>query len=213
MTPQIALALAGLALLAVVVLAGLLVIGSRNPLLFHSLAELFSIVVACSIFLIVWNTRRLLDNSYLLFIGVAYLFVAGLDLVHALAYQGMGVFGEPTTNLAAQLWIAARFMESLSLLIATWFSGRRLRIRFVLSSYVAAFVLILLLVFHWRVFPVCFVEREGLTGRLTPFKVISEYVICLILLASIVQLSRRRAQFDPEVLWLVIASIAITIVE
>ena len=40
-----------------------------NYLLFHSLAEIFSIIVACGIFIVAWNSRRFLDNNYLLFIG------------------------------------------------------------------------------------------------------------------------------------------------
>src|SRR3989304_9779137 len=60
--------------------------------LFHSLAEVFSIVVACGIFMVAWNSRKLLDNNYLLFFGSAYLFVAGIDLIHTLAYKGLGVF-------------------------------------------------------------------------------------------------------------------------
>ena len=40
-----------------------------NYLLFHSLVEIFSIIVACGIFIVAWNSRRFLDNNYLLFIG------------------------------------------------------------------------------------------------------------------------------------------------
>ena len=43
--------------------------GLYNYLLFHSLAEIFSIIVACGIFIVAWNSRRFLDNNYLLFIG------------------------------------------------------------------------------------------------------------------------------------------------
>jgi hypothetical protein len=192
---------------AVLVLAGLYLVSRRNYLLFHSLAELFSIVVACSIFVIVWNTRRLLDNSYLLFIGVAYLFVAALDLLHTLAYKGMGVFPWAETNLPTQLWIAARYLESLSLLVASFFIGRKLKVHLLLVGYSAVFGVAVLSIFYWGVFPVCFFEATGLT----PFKKVSEYVLCGILLASIVQLLRHRAQFEPRVLGLVAASIAGTI--
>ena len=52
-----------------------------NYLLFHSTVELFSIVVAVGMFLIAWNTRRYIDNGYLSLLGIAYLFIAGVDLV------------------------------------------------------------------------------------------------------------------------------------
>jgi hypothetical protein len=96
-------------LLAILLLLGLYAISRSNYLLFHSLAEIFSIVVACSIFMIVWNSRRFIENSYFILIGIAYLFVGFMDLLHTLAYTGMGVFAESDTNLPTQLWIATPF--------------------------------------------------------------------------------------------------------
>src|SRR4030043_150037 len=105
----------------VLVFLGLCLASLYNYLLFHSLAEIFSIVDAFGIFMVTWNSRRFLDNNYLLFIGIAYLFVGGLDLIHTLTYKGMGIFQGYGTNLATQLWGAARYTESLSLLIAPLF--------------------------------------------------------------------------------------------
>ena len=115
-------------LTGVLVFLGIYLTSHYNYLLFHSLAEIFSIVIACGIFMIAWNSRRFLDNNYLLFIGIAYLFVGGLDLIHTLAYKGMGVFQGYETNLPTQLWIAARYMESLSLFLAPFFFGRKLKV-------------------------------------------------------------------------------------
>ena len=77
-------------------LGGLFLISQWNYLLFHSLAEMFSTVIAISVFVITWNTRRYLDNKSLLLLGIAFLFVGVLGLLHTLAFQGMGVF--PGTN-------------------------------------------------------------------------------------------------------------------
>ncbi len=84
----------------VLVLFGLYLTSFYSYLLFHSLVELFSIVIACGIFIVAWNSRRFLDNNYLLFTGIAYLFIGGLDLVHTLAYKGMSVFQGYDSNLA-----------------------------------------------------------------------------------------------------------------
>ena len=102
-----------------VVIIGILYIISRsNYLLFHSLAELFSIFVAYIVFLIVWKSRVRLENRFLIFLGIAYFFVASLDLLHTFAYKGMGIFPHIDLNPPTQLWIAARYMESISLLVA-----------------------------------------------------------------------------------------------
>ncbi len=42
--------------------------------LFHSLVEIFSVVIALGIFAVVWNARRFLENNYLLFTGITLLF-------------------------------------------------------------------------------------------------------------------------------------------
>ncbi len=176
-------------------------------LLFHGLAEIFSIVVAFGIFIIAWNSRRFLENNYLLFVGIAYLFVGSLDLIHTLAYKGMGVFQGYETNLPAQLWIASRYMESLSLLIAPFFLRRRLRANDLFFGYLIATTVLLMSIFYWDIFPACFVEGVGLT----PFKKISEYLISMILLASLVFLLKNRIEFDKNVLQWIIWSILFTI--
>jgi PAS domain S-box-containing protein len=195
------------ALLGAAVLVILYVISLRSYLLFHSLAEVFSIVIAFSIFIIAWNSRHMMENAYLLFLGVAYLFIGGLDLVHTLAYTGMGVFPESTTNLPTELWIGARYMESLSLLVAPVLLGHRLKVSLVILCYTAAMTLVLASIFYWDNFPACFIEGQGLTT----FKKTSEYLISGILVGSMIALTRRERYFHPGVMRLLIASIALTI--
>lgn len=197
-----------LALLAgAVVFAALYLISLYNYLLFHSIAEVFSILVAFGIFVVAWNARRFLDNSYFLAIGVAFLFVGYIDLVHTLAYPGMGVFPGYGTNLAAQLWIVARYIQALSLLVAPLLIFRKLRLGLLFLVYGVATSLLVVSIFYWDIFPVCFVEGVGLT----PFKIISEYIISAILLGSIFLLFQKRREFDASVLQLLFAAIVVTI--
>jgi len=193
-------------LFIVLALSGLYLTSRYNYLLFHSLAEIFSIVVACGIFIVAWNSRRFMDNNYLLFIGIAYLFIALIDLLHTLAYKGMPIFPEYGTNLPTQLWIGARYMESLSLFLAPMLLFRQMRARVVLLIYSIAFSLFLFSVYG-GFFPTCFIEGTGLT----PFKKISEYVISLILLGAIIQLYKNRSEFDRDILILLVTSISVTI--
>jgi PAS domain S-box-containing protein len=178
-----------------------------NYLLFHSIAEIFSILVAFSIFIIAWNARRLLDNSYFIFIGIAFLFIGLLDLAHTLAYTGMGVFPDYGTNLATQLWISARYLQGLSLLIAPLLIGRRLRVNWLMAGYGLVTALLLTSIFYWRDFPICFVEGVGLT----PFKIVSEYIICLLLVGAVFTMWGKRRQFDANVLRFILAAIVVTI--
>jgi PAS domain S-box-containing protein len=192
---------------AVLILFGIYLTSSYSYLLFHSIAEIFSIVVAFGIFMIAWNSRRVLDNNYLLIIGVAYLFIGGLDMIHALAYKGMGVFRGDTANLSVELWIAARYLESISLLISPLLMGRKLKLNLFLFGYALAYTFLLVSIFYWNIFPDCFVEGVGLT----PFKKASEYVISVILFCAIFILYQKRQEFDTMVFRLLVASILITI--
>jgi PAS domain S-box-containing protein len=195
------------ALIGTILLYGLYLTSRHNYLLFHSISEIFSIVIACGIFMVAWNSRFIAKNNYMLFIGIAYLFMAFLDLMHTLAYKGMGVFQGHGINAAVQLWISTRSMESISLLAAPLLIGRNIRAKTIFTAYTVVTSLILGAIFYWDIFPVCFVEGSGLT----PFKKISEYIICLTLGLSIFVLYKKQKAFDKTVFRLLTASIFVTI--
>jgi signal transduction histidine kinase len=176
--------------------------------LYHSIVEIFSIIIAFVIFIIAWNSKKFLDNNYLLFIGIALFFVALLDLFHTLAYKGMEIFISFTgSNLATQLWISTRYLISMSLLLAALFIKRKLNYKIQLTCYLIATALILLSIFYWRIFPVCFVEGVGLTT----FKIASEYIISFIFAASIFFLYLHRKNFHRKIFILIIFSIVASI--
>jgi Tfp pilus assembly protein FimT len=116
-------------LAAAAVLLGLYLSSRYSYLLFHTTAELISIALAGAIFVLAWNFQHFYKNSFLTFIGTAYLSCSFIDLLHTLSYKGMGVFAGYDANLPAQLWIAARYLQSFSLLAAPLFrnfaAGRR----------------------------------------------------------------------------------------
>ncbi len=198
-----------LAILVVALALALLYVSQLYEyLLFHSLAELFSIVIGCGIFVIAWNTRAFLRNDYLRLLGIACLFVAGLDLAHMLSYSGMAIFRGYDANLPTQLWIAARSLESVSLLVAPLLLHRAARGEILLLAYAGVTLFLVLSIFIWRVFPDCYIEGEGLTA----FKRAAEYVICVILLGAIVLLLSKREDFDRQVLRLLVWSLTIAIV-
>lgn len=193
-------------------LTALYFLSRSNYLLFHGLAEVFTVVIAFAIFAIAWNSRRIMDNSYLLFIGIALLFVGGLALLHTLAYKGMGVFPNVGTNLATQLWIAMRYMLSFSLLGALLFVNRKIRPIFVFVGYALVTALLLASIFYWGNFPVAFVDPVGeVTGHLTTFKVASEYVVSAVFLCAIALLFWNREKFSGSIVKLVAAAMVVAV--
>ncbi|MBT3363065.1 MAG: hypothetical protein HN929_09275 [Chloroflexi bacterium] len=195
-------------LLGIALLVGIYLSEQHSYLLFHSLAEGFAVVVAVAIFLLIWNSKTHLSNSYFLLIGIAYLFIGGLDFMHLLAYKGMGIFS-PTgdANLATQIWIAARYMEGISLLVAPLFILRKLRAEITLAIYAIVTALLLLSIFTWDIFPLSYVNGTGLTS----FKIASEYFISAMLVGAIVLLISKRSYFSKNMFYLITASMALTI--
>jgi len=202
-------------LAAAVVLLGLLLAWRHDFVLFHVLAEFFSIAVAAGIFMLVWNARRFLGQGYLLFVGMAYAFVGGIDLLHMLSYRGMDIIqGYDVPNLPTQLWIAGRYLQAVSLVIAPVFLNRRLKF---LTMTVAGFALITAglmgLIFQPAIwpftvlgFPVCYAD-----GALTSFKITSEYVICGLLLLAMLLLLLKGKRLDRKIRLLIAASIGVTV--
>lgn len=177
-----------------------------NFLLFHTIAELISIIITGGIFVVGWNARYYQQGSFFLILAASSLVTGVLDTVHTLAYEGMNLLVGFDANLPTQLWIAARYLQAGSLLLGLLLSKRELPATPVLLTYFGVGGLAILAILVWQVFPTCYVPGHGLT----PFKIASEYVIDGILLASLVVLVRKRAEFDALVWKLLLAGIACT---
>ena len=78
--------------IAAALLIVLYFISLQNYPLFHGLVEIAGIAVVFSIFIIIWNTRRVVPDAFFLIIGISFLFIGSIDLVHMLAFRGMAIF-------------------------------------------------------------------------------------------------------------------------
>ncbi|MFA5536908.1 MAG: GGDEF domain-containing protein [Bacillota bacterium] len=156
------------------------IIANFNYLLFHSLAEGFAIIVAALIYVLATRTYKHSKNDVFLFLGISYFYVAILDFAHMITYKGMGIFPGFDTDVPTQLWIAGRFVEAVSLLMVLFLQEKEVNRKLITTIYAFVTGSLLLSIMVFRVFPICFIEGAGLT----PFKIISEYIIICILLAS-----------------------------
>ena len=182
------------------------VISRQNYLLFHTVAEGFSIVVACLIYVLATRTYKYSGDSILLFIGNAYLAIAVIDFFHTIAYKGMGILSTDSSNHATQLWIAARYLEASALLLAPRFANRITR-RFQFPAFMLAASILIFTILGTDVFPDCFVEGSGLTT----FKIASEFVISGILAAAMLNIWYIREKLAPVIYRTLMLSIGATI--
>ncbi len=195
---------------SLIVIILLFFISRLNFLLFHTLAEVFSIVIIFAVFMFTWNTRKYMRNNYLLFIGIAFIFFGFIDILHTFTYKGINILFLPEkniTNYPTQLWIAARYMQSISLLIAPFFLNRKINISYVILAFHLIVIAVVLSIFYWHNFPDCYLDGIGLT----PFKKVSEYIISFILIGSIFTLWKHKDKFEHDLMRLITLSILATI--
>jgi len=176
-----------------------------NYLLFHSLAEVFGVAASFTIAAVVLTSRGTIENNYLRVLGVSYLFTAVVEILHMLAYQGMGVF-PADADLATQLWLAFRYIQAATLVAAPLSIGHRLSWASMVAGYAVVTSVLLALIFL-GVFPAAFVAPSGLT----PFKVYSEYVIIALALVGGALLFWRRSWFDRPIHTLLMAAVVMFI--
>jgi hypothetical protein len=193
-------------LFGITFLVSSIAIGQYNFLLFHGIVEIAAVVVSCCIFTLAWNACLKMENSFLVFLGIAHLVIAIIQTLHALAYKGMGVFPGAGANLPTQLWVGARYVEAAALLAAPSLLKRRVpplalvTLGFLVLAGVAGSIFA-------GVFPDCFVEPTGLTA----FKKTSEYVICLVMVAALYRFWTHRERFSPRTFQFLAAYILATI--
>jgi PAS domain S-box-containing protein len=184
------------------ILIGFYAISRYNYLLFHNLVETLAAVVACSVFMLFWNTRRFLSNGFYLFIGIACLFAGIFDLLHLWTYKGTSVLPGFGGDESIQLKTAGRWIASLSFLISPFFFRRRLNAAAAMGFYAGLFVLVLYSIFAWGLFPDCYLPGSGMTG----FEEFGRSISGVAFLAAAALLVHKRRELDPRVFHLLLAS-------
>ena len=174
-------------------------------LLFHTLAELFSIVVGILMLVIVWNTRHFTKNDFLLYLGIGYFWIAILDTWHTFTLKGMPFFAIDDVEITLHFWIYTRYIEAVLLLTAPLFLKKKLNSTMMLYGMAP-----LVAIVSWASFSLekpVMLTSEGLTT----FKVVSEYIISLLLITSIFIYYRHRALLTNKVLVYTVTSMVLTI--
>ncbi len=185
----------------------LLFIESGNYLLFHTLAELFAIIVSILMFTVAWETHGFAPNRFLTYIATGYLWVGLLDLLHTFSYEGLALLPGGGANMSTQWWISARFLEAVVLLTAPLCARYRLP-RMLMMGVFALYAAIIAALIFSGTFPATYIPGQGLTR----LKIYSEYTIIAILLAAIFSLHANRQRLKVEEPVLIYLSIILTII-
>ncbi|XMB85147.1 GGDEF domain-containing protein [Mycoplasmatota bacterium WC44] len=180
-------------LIIVGIMLFLLIISSKNFLLFHSLAELISTIVMLSIMLIVLPMDKKINNHFIFWIGVSFVFVSLFDIGHILTYKGVNII-DVSSDITAKLWMAARYWQSIALLLGLTFFKKEFNKSVIVYIQTLIFVLIMLSIIFTDFFPSCYIEGSGVTL----FKVISEFVIVIILAVSMFYFFKHKESWYKD---------------
>ena len=169
-------------------------------LLFHLSVELFAIVVAFSLSMVGWYSRRLAPDGYVLVLGTAFFCVGLVDAAHTLVFPGMGLVGAESARRTIEFWLIARLLQALGMALAPLAIGRPpIRPAYVVGGWGALTGLLLVTTLVWPGLPAVYVEGVGLTR----FKIAAEYGIVLLFGLGAWQAYARRASMESDVRWLV----------
>ncbi|TNF99131.1 MAG: EAL domain-containing protein [Gammaproteobacteria bacterium] len=189
-------------------LTGILVLININYgfLLFHTFAELFSIIVGVLMFVVVWSTHHYTRNDFLLYLGIGYFWIAVLDTLHTLTYKGLPFFDISGPNIALQFWIYTRFLEAVLLITAPLFFRHRLKSHlFIWVGGIITTVVFLASIYIEE--PALFIEGKGLTQT----KIVSEYIIIGIVTIAMLIYWRTGKILSSRVKSFMLISMAFTI--
>jgi PAS domain S-box-containing protein len=190
----------------------LLIISQRNLLIFHSAVETFNSLVSFGVFIISLHTYSINKSDFLVFFGIGYFFVGCINIIHAFTYAGISaVFPLGDMNVATQLAVTTRYLAAITCLgsiILFYKPMQKFKIQVAFAVYFVILVVILLLIFYYRVFPTTFVNGQGLTN----FKVVSDYVIAVLLLFAGVFYFRLRDNMDFQYFFFMECYLMLTII-
>lgn len=184
----------------------LVAVAQFNFLVFHTLVELFAIVVSFMLFALAWYTNRFSRDRLLVFLACGMFWVGALDIAHTLTYKGMHLLPTEEANTPTQIWIGTRYLQALTLFAAPLLARRNFD-KLGLFMVFGLIATLILLSIGSGTFPDAFVEGQGLTA----FKIGSEYAIMAILAGAIMLLWYRRHEAAPDALPLLMLSAVLAI--
>lgn len=204
--------LSALPLLALEMFPGQLkfVMQPASYLVFHNIAEFFSVMVSFSMFGLIWYTYDQSKDRHSLFLGTAFLGVGIMDFMHTLSMTAMPSFITPNLpNKSVQFWVAVRLFQAVAFLASAYVYAERpsrwvtKRLLLALTLLVSSLVFIGIIYFPTRL-PTMFVEGIGVT----PLKKFSEYLIIALLgVAAAAYWKRLARTSDRTIIYYLVAFI------
>ncbi|MHB9131244.1 MAG: MASE3 domain-containing protein [Armatimonadota bacterium] len=189
------------------------VIAPPSYLLFHNIAEFFSILVSLSMFSIGWYTYDQSKDRHALFLSAAFLAIGLMDFMHTLANAAMPpLITLNSSNKSILFWLAVRLFQAVAFLVSAyvypekpgWWLSKRILLPIALLVPALVFTGI---IFFPAAMPTTFVPGIGVTA----FKRIAEYLIIGIFCMAAIAYWCRLAKTGDRVLLYYLVALGICI--
>lgn len=185
-------------IILIIVFVLLVLLWQTQPyVLFHTVIEFIAIFIAISLYNMGSQAYRYSQDKVLYFVSIGAFHVALIDSLHTLTYTGLQAFPSATVDQTTQLWIAGRLVQLalLALVPLVHQQSRRITKEAIeVFFFLLSLLLIGLIVLGW--FPVCYAEGVGLT----PFKIITEYVIIAMVIVGLVSIKRIHVVDNQKII-------------
>ena len=158
---------------------------------FHSLAELFTIVIGIALYLIALHTFTFTRNAFLYCIAVGFFWSSVIDIFHMLTYEGMGKAANFRPDTPPLLWMCARSLQASAFLLAPNFLQKHQLPRGLFALFGLSAVIMVVAVFN-GLLPVAWIAGQGLT----PIKIAWEWVLIVAFGITALQLMRYHQYID-----------------
>jgi diguanylate cyclase (GGDEF)-like protein/PAS domain S-box-containing protein len=177
--------------------------GPIDPALFlfwHSVVEMMCVVIAMLVFVTGYHAILSARSGAVALLGIAFLGVGLLDFMHAFSYAGMPApFGANTQDKSMLLWLCARSLAALALLLYAVLPGTHAlaanRKRAAVALLAGAVALLLYALLRWpERMPVLYLPGVGLSAA----KIGWERAIVALLALTLAMLWRRRHELSHD---------------
>ena len=182
----------------------LIYLGGKSLLYACAVLELFCIITSIGITLTSIEAHRIIENDYFSIMGVAYAFIAAFTILNIHSVFINVNIGKNVFNQSFQITLVTILMESASVLAFTAFLNKKNKhIFFISILYLIISILILVSIFYYKSFPVCYTANHDFTN----FFISGIIISCFIYLLSIYFLQKNNYCFNNIIYKMVLFSI------
>lgn len=178
---------------------------------YHSIVMFIGIIICFAIYFFASNTYKLSNNDFFMLLGMGFFTVGTIDVLHTVAYFNVGIFGLNSADLSSSLWIAARYIGSITILTSSIFIFRDIKktsINLLKFIYIGVLALVILGIYVLKIFPMSYIDGVGNSL----FNQVSRVIIIIVVFISGIILYKVPNKKNRELIFFMELSIIFTII-